>query len=318
VKKILLKAMVAGLVLLISGYANISSALPIERSTYDFSATCYDCEVSGVGSKPSENEWKKLGGSIILSSYILGDKITNMNFVSFTYDGVSKHLDPFTIGHGDSYDFGLLEVSGNLFADSSIVLNIKSKSNELQPSPPILSEILDPRRVDAYSKEIYEYSIFIDEAKNNANDAEAHLTDCRIALIYEPRGNPCHEYLAEIDKQNGLVIDYEEDKADRENLKTYYISSMMEKYNTELDFYHKILYEVNSELFINIDSDGSWVFSSFNQKPVQFGERFVALDLPKVPAIVTEPTTLTILALGLMGLGSRRFRKQAYVVELTQ
>ena len=55
-----------------------------------------------------------------------------------------------------------------------------------------------------------------------------------------------------------------------------------------------------------IDSNATWIWTSkaYDDNNVYFSAAITATDVP-------EPSTLAIFALGLMGLVSRRFKKQA-------
>lgn len=70
------------------------------NTTFNFSATCFDCTSSSPGllGQPST-----VTGSIILQDYVLGTGITLDTFVSFSYAGPSNHVNPFTVSNGSVY-----------------------------------------------------------------------------------------------------------------------------------------------------------------------------------------------------------------------
>jgi hypothetical protein len=83
-----LKVVIAAVVLSASGYASKASADLVESeltlTTYQWSATCYDCNWDIMGATPDEKYWTKVNGSITLDNYTFGTDISLDNFVSFS------------------------------------------------------------------------------------------------------------------------------------------------------------------------------------------------------------------------------------------
>jgi hypothetical protein len=60
--------------------------------TFNWSATCFDCNYDIRGDTPDPSMWTDVKGSLTLSDYTIGDEITFNNLYSFIYIGPSIHL----------------------------------------------------------------------------------------------------------------------------------------------------------------------------------------------------------------------------------
>jgi hypothetical protein len=131
-----LKIIISAVILSASGYANIASA-DVILTEYEWNATCYDC----ANGPDDPTLWIGVTGSITLSDYTLGDDITSANFISFAYTGVSQFLPMFTVGTGESFDFTTQAVSGKLYANADLTLELEAISTMPPPSAPTYSDV---------------------------------------------------------------------------------------------------------------------------------------------------------------------------------
>ena len=92
---------------LLSGMANSSII-----ESYTWNANCIDCYGANIG-VANEAGPTFVSGSIALTDYTVGDNITAENFSSFTYDGQSNWINPFTTSTVNNLT-GLLTDTGAL------------------------------------------------------------------------------------------------------------------------------------------------------------------------------------------------------------
>jgi hypothetical protein len=290
-----LKVVISAVILSASGYASKATAIDIvselSLTTYEWSATCYDCKDGNlINERPDDPMlWKEVTGSITLSDYTLGDDITSDNFYSFAYTGVSQFLPMFTVGTGESFDFTTQAVSGKLLANADLTLEVLAMNNTPAPRAPLY---LVPPRIESLVEDY---------------DADYYLTfmnalqSCSSSFS-EPELDECYQ-------EADLAYDnMHDDIADAEDFIRSFNSSnelLKAEYETELELYVKVI-----KLSV---APSDWSFGRFEGESLDIGSGFVVMGLPPVmPANqVSAPATLAIFALGLMGLGLRRINKQS-------
>jgi hypothetical protein len=286
-----LKVVLTASVLSASCFVKLASASPI-LSTYEWSATCYDCQ-STMGERPDEAFWTQVTGSITLRDYTVGDVITDTNFETFSYGGVSLHLPQFTIGADELAEFTLFSVSGTVradaFLDIDIVANIKDPLSrphygEFGDSEDIYYEFLSDREVIWKEIADNEEGCMSDVASGVEHDFD----DCVLRTT-----QPHWRLLADIDTELArlLILIPQEDEA----------------FRIAQDRYGAQVRTINF-----LSDDVSWSISAgtiYSDRDFGFG--LSVTNLPVVVDSVPEPSTLAIFALGLMGLASRRFKKIA-------
>jgi hypothetical protein len=129
-----LKVAITTVVLSVSSYASKASQILLiglepSNTTYEWSATCYDCkEGNAINIRPDDQTlWQGVTGSITLKDYTLGDAITGTNLISFAYTGVSQFLPMFTIGTGEGFGFRAADVDGTLNAYGELTLELSAE-----------------------------------------------------------------------------------------------------------------------------------------------------------------------------------------------
>jgi hypothetical protein len=303
-----LKVVISAVILAASGYASKASAIFVESelslTTYEWSATCYDCKDGNlINKRPEDPElWKGVTGSITLSDYTLGDAITSTNFVSFAYTGVSQFLPMFTVGTGEGFDFTTAFVGGALYTNAELTLELLGYNSSPAPREPSYSAI--PTLEDL----VDDYDADTQGTKWNATMAclrrAPSLPNLPEVLKARKRRNmqECLDNAdAAFDEMNDAIEDAEDDIRD------------LNSYNAV----KKIKYEQSMEahiraMAVNI-APTEWSFGRNEGESLDIGSAFVVRVLKPIapPSQVSAPATLAIFALGLMGLASRRFKKQA-------
>jgi len=297
-----LKVVISAVILAASGYASKASALSIESelslTTYDWSATCYDCKDGNEINKRPEDPtlWKGVTGSITLSDYTLGDAITSTNFVSFAYTGESQFLPMFTIGADEGFDFTTVQVAGTLFANAELTLDLLGSNTSAAPREPVLRLI--PTLEDMVQGYDSEDQGAWDRAKQDCEDLYGGFDYDQL---------PYHTW------ENCWIDSYNYYRA--QNAIDYAIEEI--NYLTSMNEHDERQYEIAqasyvSEIQLSI-SPKLWSFGRYEGNLLDIGSGFEVLGLPPVmPANkVPAPASLAIFALGLMGLGLRRINKQS-------
>jgi hypothetical protein len=287
-----LTVVISAVILSASGYANIASATVI-MTKYVWSAVCYDCANGNVVNVRPDNSklWKEVTGSITLSDYTLGDDITSANFISFAYTGVSQFLPMFTVGTGESFDFTTQDVKGRLYANADLTLELKALNSAPAPLEPEYSEVPTVESlVGSHYNADYEGTL-IEE-----------LLWCDVAMHFTDDKDECnHRAIA---RRDAMVRDISTAQAEMEGLLAWNAKVKL-SYESELSSYINVISVSVSPIEWNI---GRYAAESFD-----IGSGFVVLGLPPIkPANqVSAPATLAIFALGIMGLGLRRIKKQS-------
>jgi hypothetical protein len=297
-----LKVVIAAVVLSASGYASKASALSIESelslTTYDWSATCYDCKDGNEINKRPEDPtlWKGVTGSITLSDYTLGDAITSTNFVSFAYTGESQFLPMFTVGAGEGFDFTTVQVAGTLFANAELTLDLLGSNTSAAPREPVLRLI--PTLEDMVQGYDSDYQGTWERAQQDCED-----------LYAGSNGEGPNSNMAECIGAADDVRHYIESAIRDANDEINYLTQMNDHDENQ---YERAQASYVSEIQLSI-SPKLWSFGRYEGNLLDIGSGFEVLGLPPVmPANkVPAPATLAIFALGLMGLGLRRFKKQS-------
>jgi hypothetical protein len=268
-----------------SAYAGFVET-PIDPVTFNWSATCYDCNIDDRGIIPNYEDWTEVTGSITLSHYKSGDAIDIENFVSFTYDGLSNHINPFTIGRGPQYSYNLLSIVGTQIDDSLFDLKIEALNDDIPPIEPEYFEILpfdasyqnavDIARIAFWRCEIntFDPEVFCQNQTRNLNNATLNLRAHKIAI------NTINE------------------------------SFKIANDKLEEDYNNRILQDLHARMYIDLDADGTWTFQ-VNDEILDFGIDFNFDGLQVQHSKVSAPPAIVIFALALMGLASRRFKKQS-------
>jgi hypothetical protein len=296
-----LKVVISAVILSASGYANIASAIDIKimptqeplLTTYEWSATCYDCKNGNiVNVRPDDRTlWKGVTGSITLSDYTLGEAITLNNFISFAYTGESQFLPMFTIGNGIGFDYSPWQVSGTLFANADLTFELTANNNFAPPlRPPVpVQYTLDELRDELYATNhgIFEGALIFCDMEFAGVDI--HSRD-RCYLFAVADYNSVIERL--LQEEVSVRLTYLESYAD-----------LLLQYDNIMAIYVNQLHLVVSLLH--------WEFGDYGLANLDVGEEFL-VHMPFARfSTVNEPATLAIFALGLMGLVLRRFKKQS-------
>jgi hypothetical protein len=111
-KKYLSTLLIASSILL-STFANSGIITTDDYITYDWSATCYDCN-SAMG---EYGEGVTVFGSMVLKNYILGNSFVDDNIVSFSYNGPSLHIDSFQVNNFNQGLDDIYNISGLIRED---------------------------------------------------------------------------------------------------------------------------------------------------------------------------------------------------------
>jgi hypothetical protein len=363
-----------------SAYAGFVET-PIDPVTFNWSATCYDCNIDDRGIIPNYEDWTEVTGSITLSHYKSGDAIDIENFVSFTYDGLSNHINPFTIGRGPQYSYNLLSIVGTQIDDSLFDLKIEALNDGIAPIEPEYFEILPfdasyQNAVDIADTALWQCDsidyywapeTFCSGQTRSLYNATLNLRAHNIAIntineSFKIANDKLEEdYLFKIEALNDGIAPIEPeyfeilpfdasyqnavDIADRAlwqcdsidyywapetfcsgqtrslfnakaNLKAHNIArnTINESFkiaNDELeeDYNNRILQDLHARMYIEIDADGTWTFQ-VNDEVLDFGIDFNFDGLQVQHSKVSAPPAIVIFALALMGLASRRFKKQ--------
>jgi uncharacterized protein YwgA len=360
-----------------SAYAGFVET-PIDPVTFNWSATCYDCNIDDRGIIPNYEDWTEVTGSITLSHYKSGDAIDIENFVSFTYDGLSNHINPFTIGRGPQYSYNLLSIVGTQIDDSLFDLKIEALNDDIPPIEPEYFEILPfdasyQNAVDiadiAFSQCVnnsFYPEVFCQNQTRNLNNATLNLRAHNIAIntineSFKIANDKLEEdYLFKIEALNDGIAPIEPeyfeilpfdasyqnavDIADiafsqcvnnsfypevfcqnqtrslfnaKANLKAHNIAinTINESFKIandklEEDYNNRILQDLHARMYIDLDADGTWTFQ-VNDEILDFGIDFNFDGLQVQHSKVSAPPAIVIFALALMGLASRRFKKQS-------
>ncbi|MFT6896880.1 MAG: hypothetical protein ACJA13_001285 [Paraglaciecola sp.] len=268
---------------------NIANATPIISTTYDWSASCYDCGVDDMGSKPKDTDlWTTVTGSITLADYTIGDTFDMEAFVGFTYEGPSKHVVPFNVTN-ESCMSGtcLANVSGKLFDSNSFYIELTYAQFDakvaaiLMKYTRLIERYRHPRLADIVSE---------DEADEYAADF-------------------CIEYITEVGKYEKCIaesldrVDIHNARVTRQNdiiVRKY--AAYEKKYSS---IHAKYFSKFNKgEVVVSFENaNGEWSIGDSSSK-FDFG-------ISAVITPVNEPGALAIFTLGLMGLSFRRFKKQS-------
>lgn len=315
-----LKVVIAAVVLSASGYASKASADLVESeltlTTYQWSATCYDCNWDIMGATPDEKYWTKVNGSITLDNYTFGTDISLDNFVSFSYDGLSKHLNPFTFGDA-SADFALNTINGALFEDATFFLDISATTTTNAPNAPIIKRLIRPvDLLQGLEDEHWRFLYLSNKICPFGSGYQAYRKCSSELDVHLFEGMSQDEYDAEMDgleaRLSAAVVwfhpayqESEDNHVDAENRKIKDLNNMITKvYDADL-----LAYEMNKYRSMSISSS-AWSID-VDLATADKGGRFV-VDVPtQLPSSVPEPATLAIFALGIMGLVLRRFKKQS-------
>jgi len=292
-----LKVVISAVILAASGYASKASAIFVESelslTTYEWSATCYDCKDGNlINKRPEDPElWKGVTGSITLSDYTLGDAITSTNFVSFAYTGVSQFLPMFTVGTGEGFDFTTAFVGGTLYTNAELTLELLGYNSSPAPREPsysvipTLEDLVDD--YDADSQRTFDRAFqkcYVDAVFGNVNT--------RLCIKHAQTAfDEMTEAISEAqDRILMLVLDNEDMKREFDTSEEAYIQAIA----------------INA-------SPKEWSIGRYEDESMDIGDEFVVLGLPPIapPNQVSAPATLAIFALGLMGLASHRFKKQS-------
>jgi hypothetical protein len=67
-------------------------------TAFKYTAWCYDCDEDNIGEVGDGTE---VTGTIVLANYILGTQFDLSNFISFSYDGPSNHVQSFKLSYDD-------------------------------------------------------------------------------------------------------------------------------------------------------------------------------------------------------------------------
>jgi hypothetical protein len=292
-----LKVVISAVILAASGYASKASAIFVESepslTTYEWSATCYDCKDGNlINKRPEDPElWKGVTGSITLSDYTLGDAITSTNFVSFAYTGVSQFLPMFTVGTGEGFDFTTAFVGGTLYTNAELTLELLGDNSSPAPREPSYSVL--PTLEDLVSG--YD--------ADSVGTYESTLIACRFNFS----GNRWQENEC---RGNAEIAWFEMREAI--GAAEWHILQITVSNAEMRSEYEKSNASYIQQMLVTVTPAG-WGFGPFPEQISDFGIEFKVLGLPTnaSPNQVTAPATLAIFALGLMGLASRRFKKQS-------
>jgi hypothetical protein len=268
-----------------SAYAGFVET-PIDPVTFNWSATCYDCNIDDRGIIPNYEDWTEVTGSITLSHYKSGDAIDIENFVSFTYDGLSNHINPFTIGRGPQYSYNLLSIVGTQIDDSLFDLKIEALNDDIPPIEPEYFEILP---FDAsYQNAVDIADIAFSQCVNNSFYPEVFCQN-QTRSLFNAKANL---------KAHNIAIN------------TINESFKIANDKLEEDYNNRILQDLHARMYIDLDADGTWTFQ-VNDEILDFGIDFNFDGLQVQHSKVSAPPAIVIFALALMGLASRRFKKQS-------
>jgi hypothetical protein len=378
-----LKVVISAVILAASGYANNASADFVEtelsQTTFDWSATCYDCKIGNpVNEIPADPTlWKGVTGSITLSDYTLGDAITSANFISFAYTGVSQFLPMFTIGKEEGYDFSLSQVSGTLYANADLTLELVALDRSTHPIEPIYPEPLTLDAIiegydadyrdtyyqalmacedardkftcfdDALSKKYFmiaEISKAEDLITKQANEVQASKLKYELEVVaWSLNTAPIEPLYPDPFTLDAIIENYDADyegtivsdiiRCDGANFYDDCYNAARAKYNLMIAEISnaknlitkqanevqatKLKYELALAAYIGdiqlSITPQDWSFGGFNAEKFDIGKGFSIIGLSNTPPVnqVSAPATLAIFALGLMGLGLRRFKKQS-------
>ena len=263
-----LKVVIAAVVLSASGYASKASAdlvvSELTLTTYNWSATCYDCNYDKMGFTPEEDLdlWTEVQGTISLLDYEFGDEINNDNFSSFVYSGVSNWLPTFAVGSSpfEGLDYVVGGISGSIKKDGTFNLSLDVYLSRLAQ----ITVETEP--------EVNEIRYLPQNISININtDGLWDIT------AYEPKQQPMCQGNDIWDSMQNACINEEE------------APPMREEPKLESPVVGIVLLDYGQDFVLS-------GFDTNNKGPIS-----------EVPA----PATLAIFALGLMGLGLRRIKKQS-------
>lgn len=281
----LLKAVIAAVVLSASSYANIASAVPI-NTTYDWSASCYDCK-GDIRIRPDDPDlWTTVTGSITLADYTIGDTFGMEAFVGFTYEGPSNHVVPFNVTN-ESCMSGtcLANVSGKLFDSNNFFIELTFAQFDIRTTNTLLQLA---KRIESYNNPNLQVILSIDERQVIA--ANACIQYAEPSIVYD---NCFDEEIFELNR----IADVQNYRNAR-IIQKYMTLVARDKrlYNAYFFKFAKHKQHVKFDL-VNADWDiGDGLISKDYGTNARYNE-------------VAEPGVLAILALGLMGLSLRRFKK---------
>jgi hypothetical protein len=307
------KAVASSLILSVMTYTHIASADVIE-STFEWSATCYDCNYFNRGTQPSdEGLFTVAGGSITLKDYTIGANISLDNFVSFNYDIKSMHLLPFTIGTGGEGTFSIVSVAGTVFGDATLTLSMAAISNLPVPPPPQAPSFgrhtNDPTTGEllmAIAHARADLAMF-----NELNNLEYRETPSNDSLVEE--WESLTKKVMEADEAYATWIN------ELSPFQSPMIQQELARYLVALDEW-TTLYDVPATVEFAAEVNGDWRIDAGLSRGLEL-ETFdfgVGIEVvaglpgkPKGPTLVPTPPSFAIFALGLIGLASRRFMRQS-------
>jgi hypothetical protein len=304
------KAVASSLMLWVMTYTHIASADVIE-STFEWSATCYDCNYSTRGEQPiDEGLFTVAEGSITLKDYTIGADISLDNFVSFNYDIASMHLLPFTIGTGGDDTFSIKSVSGAVFGDATLTLNMTAISNALVPPQPLAPRF--DRHNDPKSEELARaraiatrnLALFMDN-----NKLERYEKPSDPALRYE--WNSLTEKVEIAEKAYAKWIDIDGPKQSPTFL------AEVDAHQVAWDEWY-MLHGVPARVEFAANIDGSWRIDAGIGRQLETFDFGAGIETvaglpgkPTGPTPIPTPPSFALFALGLIGLASRRFMRQS-------
>jgi hypothetical protein len=305
------KAVASSLMLWVMTYTHIASADVIE-STFEWSATCYDCNYSIRGKQPSNDGlFTVAGGSITLKDYTIGADISLVNFVSFNYDIESMHLLPFTIGTGGDGTFSIESVSGTVFGDATLTLSMAAISNALVPPQPRAP------RFDRSVQDPTSYELSRAEAMAKA-DLGIFMKLNKLEDREEPTDpNLYNEWRSLTDK-----VERAEDVADKwfnvdGPLQSASFLLLVKAHQGAMVEWN-LLYGVPARVEFAANIDGSWRIDAGIGRQLSTFDFGAGIEIvaglpgkPTGPTPIPTPPSFALFALGLIGLASRRFMRQS-------